>query len=305
MHLVSTAILPVVALLIGGWSLRRWLLPSTEFWRGLEWLTYHIFTPALFVSSLAGTDLGVVKPLPLVASITVPILLMTALVLGLKRALRASGPQLTSILQGSIRQNTYIGLVFASALNGALGVSTFALAAAIMVPLINVISVVALSVYGAPNAGSRRPRLWREVITNPLILGCVVGLLFGALNVRLPEFVSISIDMLAQPALVCGTLAAGAAITWRASRRDALYISFAAVAKLVALPAACGGLGMALGLEGAPLASLVVLTALPIASSSYVLAERMGGDAPLMASITGAQTVLSLVTMPVMLGLLL
>ena len=45
-------------------------------------------------------------------------------------------------------------------------------------------------------------------------------------------------------------------------------------------------LGRALGLDPLSLAVALVFMALPTATTSYVMARAMGGDAPLMAALT-------------------
>ena len=67
----------------------------------------------------------------------------------------------------------------------------------------------------------------------------------------------------------------------------------------MAVPLTAGATAHALGAEGALLASIVLICAVPTAPSSYVLASRMGGDTRLMASITGVQTLLAIVTLPI------
>lgn len=300
--MVTSAIVPVILLLALGAVLRRYFVTDAEFWRGLEWLTYYVFTPALFVESIADTELTGVAVGPLLISLTVPVVVVTAALVALRRLLRADGPLLTSLVQGSIRMNTYIGLVFASALNGSEGIASFALTAAVMVPLVNVVSVTALSVYGLTSQ-DRKP-LWRELIGNPLILGCVVGLALNLTGIGLPEPVAVPLELLASPALVCGTLVAGAAISVRVRKRDAIDLTLASVVKLIVLPVATATIASALGVSGVLLVSIVIASALPTASSAYILASRMGGDTRVMASISGVQTVLSTATLPLMLSLL-
>lgn len=106
--------------------------------------------------------------------------------------------------------------------------------------------------------------------------------------------------MLAEPALVSGTLAVGAAITVTFQRRDLLDIALTSGIKLLALPLAAGAIAHALGAEGPLLTSIVLICAVPTAPSAYVLASRMGGDTRLMASITGVQTLLAVLTLPVL-----
>jgi len=47
------------------------------------------------------------------------------------------------------------------------------------------------------------------------------------------------------------------------------------------------------------------LAALPTATSSYILARQLGGDAPLMAAIVSGQTLLAVATIPLILAVLL
>lgn len=304
MNLATTAIVPVVLILAIGALLRRRFIRDEVAWRGLEWTSYHVFLPALFVNSLAAADLGVVPFGALAISVALPLVAVSALVIVLRRPLRATGPQLTSVMQGAIRINTYIGLIFAAALNGALGVATFAVAAAIVVPLVNVICVSTLVVYGDKSASVRRVPLWRELLENPLILGCVIGLVINLSGIKLPKFAAATFSLLASPALVCGTLVAGAALEFAFQRRDLLHIGAATLLKLVVVPLAGAALALWLGITGAALVSVVLICAVPTATSANILASRMGGDTRLIASITGVETIIAMGTLPLVLGLL-
>ncbi|WP_222710453.1 AEC family transporter [Quadrisphaera setariae] len=299
--LVGTGVVPVVLLLVAGAALRRWALRDEQLWSGLGWLVYWVFTPALFVSVIGQTDLGAVPAASLALSTAVPIVVVTGLVLGAGLVLRAPGPRLASLVQGSIRLNTYVGLLLASALHGAAGVAAFALAGALVVPLVNVISVVALTRLGDQVAGVR-PSLPREVVTNPFVLGCAAGLLVNAAGVPLPAPVVASLDVLSAPALACGTLVAGAALRLRLRRSEVAAVLVVSGVKLVVLPLAAAWAATGLGVAGAALTGVVLACALPTAPSSYVLAARLGGDAPLTASLTAVQTVASVLTLPAVLS---
>lgn len=267
-------------------------------------MCYRIFTPALFITSIAGTDLAAVPIGPLLLSLAAPILLVSGLVLSLRRPLRVNGPQLTSLVQGAVRINTYIGLIFAQALHGSEGVATFALASAVVVPLVNIICVSVLAAYGENETKGPKDPIWRELMKNPLIQACALGLIVNLLAVPLPAFVASTLTMFAGPALACGTLTAGAALHLRFHKRDILDIGVATTLKLIILPVAAASLAIPLGATGATLTSIVLICAVPTAPSAYVLASKMGGDTRLMASITGTQTILAMATLPLTLKIL-
>lgn len=300
---MSAAIIPILLILVAGIFLRRHLLNKEDFWEGLSWISYWVFTPALFITSIGRADLVAIAPGPLLLSLVVPLLIVAGIALALGKIVRANGPQLTSLVQGSIRINTYIGLIFASALHGPAGIASFALASAVVIPLVNVICVTVLSVHGENHQGLQNSRLWRDLAHNPLILACLAGLLINVLHVPLPGFLRATLDMLAAPALVCGTLIAGAALRFTFRRRDLLDIGIAVVLKLAVLPTAAMLIAIPLGVTGASLSSILLICAVPTAPSANVLATRMGGDTRLIAAITGIQTVLALGSIPTVLAI--
>ena len=59
-----------------------------------------------------------------------------------------------------------------------------------------------------------------------------------------------------------------------------------------------------LGADGLTAAIAVMFNALPTATSTYILARQMGGDAPLMAAMITLQTAVALVTLPLVLVLI-
>ncbi|HHW84450.1 MAG TPA: AEC family transporter [Actinomycetales bacterium] len=301
MGIVATAVVPIVLLLGSGALLRRQLLPAAEFWQGVEWLCYFVFLPALFIYSIGRADLSIISVGPLLLSLVIPVLVAAGLVLGIMMLVRADGPRTSSMIQGSIRLNTYIGLAFAQALGGEAGLATFAVASAVMVPTVNVISVSALSAMGTAKVEPKRGGVVREIVENPLILGCVVGIVVNLSGVEMPEFLMETLRLLSTPALVMGTLATGAAISFRVRRRDAFDLAVVSLIKLVLLPLGTGAIAVWLGVSGLVLTIFVLITAIPCATSCYILAQRMGGDTRLMASITAVQTVVSMATLPVVL----
>jgi predicted permease len=73
--------------------------------------------------------------------------------------------------------------------------------------------------------------------------------------------------------------------------------------KLVVMPIIAVSLGLAFGLSGANLAIVACCASVPTASSAYVLARQMGGNAPLVAEILTLQTALAVITMPIAIAL--
>jgi predicted permease len=68
--------------------------------------------------------------------------------------------------------------------------------------------------------------------------------------------------------------------------------------KFLLMPFATAAFALVFGLNGPVLTTALLFQVLPTASSAYILARQLGGDAPLMAGITATQTVMAIATIP-------
>ena len=73
--------------------------------------------------------------------------------------------------------------------------------------------------------------------------------------------------------------------------------------KLIAMPALALALVHLLGLTGTHALIVMLFTALPTASSAYILAARMGGHAAPVAYAITVQTLLAMLTLPLWISL--
>ncbi len=110
-------------------------------------------------------------------------------------------------------------------------------------------------------------------------------------------------DALGRSALAIGLLVTGAGLQLKDLFRPSLAAGVAVFLKLVLMPVIAVALALRFGLTGSNLAVVTICSAVPTASSAYVLARLMGGDAPLLAQIITLQTILAAVTMPIAIAL--
>lgn len=304
MTATAAALLPILLLLLAGHGLRRTRFVAAEFWPGAERLTYYVLFPALLIRSLATQNLAGVPWVELLGAIYGATLL-TAAGLFAVRGWIGSGdaPAFTSVFQGGIRFNTYIGLALAAALLGSSGLALGALVAGCMIILINVLCVTVLTLT-LPGAHGSITRAGIGLASNPLIAGCLIG---GGLNLTgltPPGAVLQTLAIVGGAALPLGLLCVGASLHPAGVPGHLRGAAIASIAKFAVSPAIGAALCWSLSVPS-PLAGLIVLfLALPTAPSSYILARQMGGDHRLMASIVTAQTILAFLTLPVMLRLL-
>ena len=93
----------------------------------------------------------------------------------------------------------------------------------------------------------------------------------------------------------------GAGLRLSALRTSRATLVWVSLLKLIVLPAFIYAISSALSLDASLKAVLVVFAALPTASSAYILARQLGGNAPMMAVLITGETLLSMATLPLVL----
>ena len=143
-----------------------------------------------------------------------------------------------------------------------------------------------------------------ELLKNPLILACMIGFLLNGFDARLPVVVGNLMDIMGRAALPMGLLAVGAGLRFDGIGDGLKPVAIASVAHLIVLPVVAFLFSLVFGLDPVSQDAALIYTAIPVAASAFILARQMGGDHRLMALIITAQTVLSGVTLPLVLGVL-
>ena len=305
MAVVIAALLPVFLLIVLGFILKRTLIRPETQWHGLERLTYYVLLPVFLIQTLVKADLSTVPVGGVGGALLLSAFAMSLACLALRPLLvRAGvdGPAFTSIFQGATRWQTYVALAVSGSLYGNLGLAIASVAMIAIVPLVNVLSVTVLAQYASAekrSAGS----IVVTVVSNPLIWACAIGLVINVTHIPLPRLWHEVADALGRSSLAIGLLVTGAGLQLEGLFRPSLAASVAVFLKLVLMPLIAVGLALQFGIAGSNLAVVTICSAVPTASSAYVLARQMGGDAPLLAQIITLQTILAAVTMPIAIAL--
>lgn len=297
---VTGALLPIFGLVLLGVGLRRFGFPEDSFWPQADRLTYYVLFPALIIDNLANTRLNQPELLPLTLILVISILCISTLTFIFSILFKTPATVFTSVLQGSIRPNTYVGLAGAASLYGTEGVALTTVAIASVVPLVNVISVTAF-VQMIPQGRSGIKAVLMGILKNPLIVGCLLGLFLSVSQWGLSGPPKEMMAMLGKASLPLGLISVGAALriqtlgNWFALSKSSIF-------KLILSPVLVWGLCMYFGVEGMPRGVAVLYAALPCSVSSYTLSAQMGGDKNLVAGIITVQTLLAMLSIPWILG---
>ncbi|MGM0543043.1 MAG: AEC family transporter [Pseudomonadota bacterium] len=302
MESINGALGPLFLLILLGAVLgvKRW--PSDTFWPHMERLIYFLLFPAMLVATLATADVSQVPVTRLALVLLGAMAAFGLLLWRLRVRLKLTPAAFTSVFQGAVRFNTYVGVAGAAALHGSAGATTAAVAVALMVPVVNVMCVASFVAAGTLGNASIGKSIM-ALVKNPLILACLLGIALNLSGVGLPGWSHDTVELLGRAALPLGLVAVGVALRPAALLRLDRGVLATNSIKLLLMPALVLVLGWLVGLDAVSRDVALLFAALPTATSAYILARQLGGDAELMAAIITGQTLLAMLTLPVWLQL--
>jgi len=298
MAAILAGVLPVFLLLALGYGLKKSDYLPDAAWRPIEKLAINVLYPGFLIPAIWNADLsGSAAGAAGAAAVTVSIIISTLTLLS-RPLLPLGGPAYTSVFQGMIRWNSFVFLPVVQATFGPAGVGLAAVVIAAMIPVSNILSVVVLAKWGADQQGASPRALFRAMMSNPILLACLLGLALNFSGAPQPPGVSETLQLLGSAALPLGLIVAGAGLSFRELARTRVTVGAVVVVKMIVTPLAMWQLARLYGGDELAQGIALLCGAAPGAASAYVLARQMGGDAPLMAGIIAATTVFSVIGIP-------
>ena len=292
---------PDFSLIVCGYLVCRYTALNRSVWDQVESLVYYFLFPVLLFHSIVKSPLDLRATSSLMAAGVLMGLVGIALAYSLPH-LPWLGRQIdksdhAASAQVAFRFNSFIALALADRLAGAQGLLLIAVLIGVCVPLFNVAAVW-------PMARHAQRNFLREVVRNPLIVATATGLVANLLGFSIPSWLEPAVSRIGAASLALGLLAAGAGMQFiHLSRGKALAVSVLSIRHFV-MPLAAWALAKAFNLTPVQTTILLAFSALPTASSAYVLAARMGYNGGYVAGLVTLSTILGLVSLPFALGVL-
>lgn len=288
-------LLPDFSLILVGYLLCRFTALNRSLWSQLERLVYFFLFPLLLFHTIVKNPLD----LSATSSLMAAGLTLGMAAIGLSYSLRwwpllgryCEARLHAASAQVGFRFNSFIALALADKATGSTGLPLIAMLIGVCVPLFNVGAVW-------PMARQAGRGFVRELVRNPLIIGTACGLLANVLGFAWPNWLEPTAQRLGQASLVLGLMAAGAGMQL-GSLGSAKVLGLAVLAvKHLVMPLMALGLGLLFRLDPTQASVLLMFSAVPTASSCYVLAARMGYNGPYVAGLVTLSTLLGLLSLP-------
>ncbi|WP_208513309.1 AEC family transporter [Variovorax paradoxus] len=291
---------PDFSLIAIGWLLCRYTALDRKVWDQVESLVYYFLFPTLLFHSIVRSplDFGATSSL-LMAGVGVS-LCGVALAYALPW-LPGIGSHLdrrdhAASVQVAFRFNSFICLAMAERLAGPEGLLLIAVLIGVCVPMMNIAAVW-------PMTRHAQTGFARQLVRNPLIVATVAGLLANVLGFTVPGWLTPTLSRIGAASLALGLLAAGAGMQFATLGRGKVLAASVLSIRHFILPLVAWGLARWLRLDAAQASVLMAFSAVPTASSAYVLAQRMGYNGAFVAGLVTMSTVLGVVSLPFALAL--
>lgn len=289
---------PIFLVILLGYGLKKSLILSDNVWHQINQITYWVLFPALLFNKTSVIDFEGYSVGYYALSMMFGFLVAVAIAYVVCKFYGMSAASLSSVIQGSGRHNSFLALAVISQLLGEQGEIIGALAVAIMVTFSNFLTIIFMTSI-LSGAGKAKPSIISEVVRNPFIVSIAIGLIFNFAGWgKLPVLHDFS-TYLGQAALPLALICVGAGLRFVGSSKHMVPCAIACVSKMFLLPLVVYFTAHYFELAPILITSAVIFASVPTSSTAYALAKYMGGDAPLMAMIISAQTLLAVVTIPI------
>ncbi len=299
--IVLNSLFPVFGLLILGSLLKHWKITNDTFLKTSDKLIYFIFFPVMLFWKI-GSAPGEIDSngglyLAAVTAVAIVFLLST---LSLK-IFRISSFQAGSFSQSCYRFNTYVGVAVVMNALGDEGIQYFGILIGLIIPIINVLVIIILIWHSGEDytPNDRLKYTIKALVSNPLILGCLAGILYSKTINSFPVFLDNTFSLVSMITLPLALLSIGGTLTFQSVKRHFRLSLVASVFKLLILPLVGYALLNYWQVTGIAFKTGMIFFTLPTSTALYVLSAQLNSDTNLASSSIVLSTVISFLPLSV------
>lgn len=303
------ATMPIFLMILLGGVLKRLRIINEEFVKAANRYVFQIALPVMLFREIAFSDImSSATPTFILFCMLVTLVMFLGLWLFAFLFVKDRHSVGAFAQAGARSSAAILGVAFVENICGSAGMAPLMIVSA--VPLFNVLSVIILTFSAAGEEKEKQSlgkvivRSLKGIVTNPIIIGIFLGMIFAALPVRMPVIGQKLISLVAQTATPLALLAIGGGFEWKAAKSK-LGLSFvASFIKLAVLPALFLPFAYLLGFAPSEMAAILVMLASPTTVSCYVMARSMGNDEVLTSNVIVTTTIFSSVTLTIWIWIL-
>ncbi len=296
---------PIFLVMIVGWAIKRLGVIDDHFANIANKYVFKVALPVLLFRDLSKADFYSQFDIRFVGYCAIVTIAMFGGVWIFTDILMKDKTMRGSFIQCSCRSSAAIlGMAFIQNMYSETGMAPLMIVAA--VPLFNVISVIALTFKANPVDGvsiedmpkkEGIKKAFFNILTNPIIIGIVIGLLASLVRLQLPAILDKTVNSIAQTATPIALICIGAGFEGRKAVKKIKPTLVGTFIKLIGLAAIFIPIAVYMGFRNQELMAILIMLASPTTVTSYIMAKNMNNDEVLASSIIVLTTVLSSITL--------
>ena len=286
---------PIFIIIAIGFLIRRRKILSEEGVGLLNRLAYNIGLPSLIFLSITSYSLSDIFNIQIIKVIYLTYAILILLTILINLAVKRSGKTKGAIIVSSFRCNmAFVGFPIILAAYGDLALAKASLVAAFLVPVNIIVTMVIFKFYNRREEGIGAGRLLLNFVKDPMIIASISGILFSYLELRIPEIIYNSLDIISGMTVAIALLSIGASFKFVHLKNDFKMVSYISFNKLILMPVVVFVLStFVFRVEAIDRNVMVILFATPLAAAAYIMAKELRSNHQLLASALIFTTIIS------------
>lgn len=293
------ATVPVFLMMVFGWICQKINLLDDHTTSKLNKFTFTATLPALLFSDLSAADFRAVWDGKFVGFCICATLLSVLAAVGYSM-LHKDKAERGEIIQASYRSSAAVlGIAFVKNIYGEATMAALMIAGT--VPLYNIIAVISLSLTSPEKrSGGKKELIFntlKGIVTNPIIIGIVVGMAWSLLKIPQPVILEKSVSYLGNMATPLSLIALGASFK-TSEAKGKLPVTLGIV--FIKLLLFCGiflPFAVHFGFRGEKLIAILVMLGSATTGSCFVMAKNFGHKGTITAFAVMLTTLMSAFTL--------
>ena len=305
------AVTPIILVISVGYLLKKIGLITGDYAKKTNKLVFRCFLPImLFMNLYKTTGINELRWDYIIFAVVV-LLIIFAIAFPLTMLATKQNGRRGALLQACFRSNyALLGIPLAESLYGESGVAVATLLGAAVIPALNILAVISLSIFREDGKRPTVKDILKGIINNPLIQSIAAGLIALLIRALLEKYdisfrisdikpVYTLLEYLARLATPLALLMLGAQFEFSAVKELKNEIILGTIMRTVIVPII--GIGGAYlffknVFTGAHFAALIAVFATPVSVSSVPMAQEMNGDTTLAGQLVIWSTLASAVS---------
>lgn len=292
------SVMPIFILMALGYFIKKIKLADKKSINVINKVIFKVFLPVLLFYNIYNTKTAEIFDIRLIVFTVMAVLVIFILGYFAVLLLTKDNKKRGVMWQGFFRANyAILGIPLVDYICRGSSKGLASLMVAVVIPVFNIFAVIALEKFRGDGGKQSISKLLKGIITNPLIIGSVLGIIAFILKVKFPFVIEKAIKDVSSIATPLSIVVLGAVFEFSDIKGCLKENIIVVLTRLVIVPLIIIPVAVLFGFTGEALACILVIFGAPVAVSSFAMAQQMDGDETLAVQVIATSSAFCLITL--------